>query len=67
MNRNTGDIIVGDCDGLVVVEQDRVEEAIRLSRSRENKEDGIPAGLEAGKSTMDSLGLGPTLEKLGRR
>lgn len=66
MNRNTGDIIVGDCDGLVV-EQNRVEEAIRLSRSRENKEDGIRAGLEAGKSTVDSLGLGPTLEKLGRR
>ncbi len=66
MNRNTGDIIVGDCDGLVV-EQNHVEEAIRLSRSRENKEDGIRAGLEAGKSTVDSLGLGPTLEKLGRR
>lgn len=64
---NPGDIIVGDRDGLVVVEQARVEEVIRLSRSREDKEDGIRAGLEAGKSTVDLLGLAPTLEKFGMR
>lgn len=64
---NPGDIIVGDRDGLVVVAQDRVEEVIRLSRSREHKEDGIRAGLAAGKSTVDLLGLAPTLEKLGMR
>lgn len=47
--------------------QDRVQEVIRLSRSREHTEDGIRAGLAAGKSTVDLLGLAPTLEKLGMR
>ena len=51
----------------MVVEQSRVEEVIRLSRNREDKEDGIRAGLEAGKSTVDLLGLAPTLEKFGMR
>ncbi|WP_341795930.1 MULTISPECIES: 4-carboxy-4-hydroxy-2-oxoadipate aldolase/oxaloacetate decarboxylase [unclassified Pseudomonas] len=62
-----GDIIVGDRDGLVVVEQDRVAEVISLSRAREDKEDGIRHGIEAGVSTVELLGLEATLEKLGMR
>ncbi len=62
---NPGDIIVGDRDGLVVVEQSRVEEVIQLSRAREDKEDSIRAGIESGKSTVELLGLSSTLEKLG--
>lgn len=62
---NPGDVIVGDRDGLVVVAQDEVEEVIRLSRAREDKEDGIRAGIEAGKSTVELLNLGETLKKLG--
>lgn len=62
-----GDIIVGDRDGLVVVEQYRVAEVISLSRAREDKEDGIRHGIEAGVSTVELLGLEATLEKLGMR
>ncbi|BAP42483.1 dimethylmenaquinone methyltransferase [Pseudomonas sp. StFLB209] len=62
-----GDIIIGDRDGLVVVEQDRVEEVIRLSRAREEKEDGIREGIEAGVSTIELLGLQATLERLGMK
>jgi 4-hydroxy-4-methyl-2-oxoglutarate aldolase len=62
---NPGDIIVGDRDGLVVVEAGEVKDVIRMSRAREEKEDGIRAGLEAGKSTVDLLGLSETLTHLG--
>lgn len=64
---NPGDIIVGDRDGLVVVEQSRVEEVIGLSRAREDKEDGIRRGIESGISTVELLGLQPVLEKFGMR
>lgn len=60
-----GDIIIGDRDGLVVVEHGRVEEVIRLSQAREDKEDSIRHGIEAGISTVELLGLQATLERLG--
>ncbi|OPG72141.1 4-hydroxy-4-methyl-2-oxoglutarate aldolase [Pseudomonas ogarae] len=62
---NPGDIIVGDRDGLVVVEQSNVEEVIRLSRAREETEDGIRDGIESGISTVALLGLEATLARLG--
>ncbi|WP_019579783.1 4-carboxy-4-hydroxy-2-oxoadipate aldolase/oxaloacetate decarboxylase [Pseudomonas mandelii] len=62
-----GDIIVGDRDGLVVIEQHAVEEVIRLSQAREAKEDGVRAGIESGVSTIELLGLSPILEKFGMR
>jgi 4-hydroxy-4-methyl-2-oxoglutarate aldolase len=62
---NPGDIVVGDRDGLVVVERGAVDDVIRLSRAREDKENGIRAGLEAGKSTVELLGLADTLKKFG--
>jgi 4-hydroxy-4-methyl-2-oxoglutarate aldolase len=62
---NPGDIVVGNRDGLVVVAQDEVENVIRLSRAREDKEDGIRQGLEAGKSTVELLGLADQLTRFG--
>lgn len=62
---NPGDIVVGDRDGLVVVERGAVDDVIRLSRAREDKENGIRAGLEAGKSTVELLDLADTLKKFG--
>lgn len=64
---NPGDIIVGDRDGLVVVEQHRVEEVIQLSHAREDKEEGIRRGIESGVSTVQLLGLAPTLQRLGMK
>jgi 4-hydroxy-4-methyl-2-oxoglutarate aldolase len=60
-----GDIVVGDRDGLVVVEEREVAEVIALSQAREDKENRIRAGLEAGKSTVELLGLSETLTKFG--
>lgn len=52
-----GDMVVGDEDGVVVVPQARIEEAIEAAREREEKEDALRAALRAGQTTMDLLGL----------
>lgn len=53
----TGDIVVGDRDGLVVVLAEEVESAIRASQEREDKEHAFRAQLRAGKSTVELIGL----------
>lgn len=53
----TGDIVVGDRDGLVVVLAEEVESAIRASQEREDKEHVSRAQLRAGKSTVELIGL----------
>lgn len=60
---NPGDIIVGDRDGIAVVPADRVDEVIAASSARERKEDEFRAGLEEGRTTVDLMGLRPTLER----
>lgn len=62
---NPGDIIVGDRDGLVVVERSRVAEVIELSNAREHKEENIRRGIESGVSTVELLGLKETLDRFG--
>jgi 4-hydroxy-4-methyl-2-oxoglutarate aldolase len=53
----TGDIVVGDRDGLVVVLAEEVESAIQASQQREEKEQVSRAQLRAGKSTVELIGL----------
>ena len=62
-----GDVIVGDRDGVVVVPQSRVDAVVAAAEARERKEDSLRADLEAGRSTVDLLGLEPTLTRLGFR
>lgn len=62
-----GDIIVGDRDGLVVVDPQRVTEVIEASRAREDKEERIRQQLKQGRTTLELLELGPVLERLGVR
>lgn len=47
-----GDIVVGDRDGVVIVPQDRVEEAIEKADAREKKEAAVRARLEAGETSL---------------
>jgi 4-hydroxy-4-methyl-2-oxoglutarate aldolase len=61
-----GDIIVGDRDGLVVVAQDDVDNAIATSRAREEKEARLREAISAGTSnTAELLNLGETLKRFG--
>jgi 4-hydroxy-4-methyl-2-oxoglutarate aldolase len=50
----TGDLIVGDRDGVVAVPQDTVDQALAAARAREDKEAGW---VEQGALTVDLLGL----------
>lgn len=60
-----GDIVVGDADGVVVIPSDRLSSVLDAAREREAKEDKLRAGLKAGRTTIDLLGLDPTLRSLG--
>ena len=53
---NPGDIIVGDRDGVVVVPQNRIEEAIEKSKAREAKEENVRQQLREGKTSLEIYG-----------
>jgi 4-hydroxy-4-methyl-2-oxoglutarate aldolase len=52
-----GDLVLGDGDGLVVVEQDRLDEVYATALVRRRKESEIIAQLRGGRTTMELLGL----------
>lgn len=53
---NPGDIIVGDRDGVVVVPQGRIEEALEKSIAREEKEKNVRAELRKGLTSIQIYG-----------
>jgi 4-hydroxy-4-methyl-2-oxoglutarate aldolase len=53
---NPGDIIVGDRDGVVVVPQARIKEAIEKSIARETKEENTRKQLREGKTSIQIYG-----------
>jgi 4-hydroxy-4-methyl-2-oxoglutarate aldolase len=52
-----GDLVLGDADGLVVVDRDRLEEVYEAALLRRAKEEEIMRGLREGRTTLDLLGL----------
>src|ERR1035437_3354684 len=55
----SGDIIVGDSDGLVIVEQERADAVYEAAVGRRQKEAEMMAELRRGKTTIEILGLPP--------
>jgi 4-hydroxy-4-methyl-2-oxoglutarate aldolase len=53
---NPGDIIVGDRDGVVVVPQNRIEEAIEKAILREEKEENVRKELRKGLNSLQIYG-----------
>lgn len=51
-----GDIIVGDRDGVIVVPQNRIAEAIEKAAAREAKEEAVRAQLRQGKTSIQIYG-----------
>ncbi|WP_421799769.1 4-carboxy-4-hydroxy-2-oxoadipate aldolase/oxaloacetate decarboxylase [Haliscomenobacter sp.] len=51
-----GDIIVGDRDGVVVVPQKRIEEAIEKATAREAREEAVRVQLRRGKTSIQIYG-----------
>ncbi|WIX31728.1 4-carboxy-4-hydroxy-2-oxoadipate aldolase/oxaloacetate decarboxylase [Salinicola sp. JS01] len=60
-----GDLVVGDRDGVVVVEAAELDEVITAAQAREEKEEAFRRELERGASTLDLLDLRGTLARLG--
>ncbi|HUC36570.1 MAG TPA: RraA family protein [Acidimicrobiales bacterium] len=53
----TGDWVVGDADGVVVVERDALERVTERARARAEKERRLFVELRAGRTTTELLGL----------
>jgi 4-hydroxy-4-methyl-2-oxoglutarate aldolase len=52
-----GDVIVGDADGVVVIEQERLDEVYATAVSRRQRESEIIAQIREGRTTIELLGL----------
>ena len=61
---NPGDIILGDCDGVVVVPQEFEDEVFAKAQEKFDKEQHIVEQLKAGKTTLEVYGFNDLIEKL---
>ena len=53
----SGDLILGDADGLVVIEQERLDAVYETALSRRKRESEIIGQLREGRTTIELLGL----------
>ena len=60
-----GDLVVADIDGIVVVQRELVDAVLDASQLREEKEAAMMKELEAGRTTLELLGLNEILKSLG--
>ncbi len=58
-----GDIVIGNVDGIVIIDQDRADEIYEAASRRQEKEADLMAQLRQGKTTIELLGL-PGMETL---
>jgi 4-hydroxy-4-methyl-2-oxoglutarate aldolase len=56
----SGDVVVGDADGVTIVPGAQVAEVIAAAEARETKEQAMFEQLRAGATTLDLLGLDPS-------
>lgn len=63
----TGDVIVGDRDGVVVVAAQETDAVLERARQRAEKEATFRALLREGRTTVELLGLEVAIERLGLR
>ena len=59
-----GDIILGDCDGVVVIPQEQEDEVFEKALAKFEKEQHIVEQLLAGKTTLEIYGFDKLIEKL---
>lgn len=52
----SGDLVVGDADGVVVLARDSVQDVLAAARAREKKEASIAAALRHGRTTLEVYG-----------
>jgi 4-hydroxy-4-methyl-2-oxoglutarate aldolase len=62
---NSGDLVLGDDDGLVVIPRQQIETVLAASRKRVEAEKHKAAALAGGVSSVEFNKLGPVLASLG--
>jgi 4-hydroxy-4-methyl-2-oxoglutarate aldolase len=60
-----GDVVIGDADGVCVVERERAPEVVKASQARFAKEEKNRHSLREGKLGLDMYGLRGRLQELG--
>ncbi len=65
VNVETGDIVLGDRDGVVVIGRDGWADAFAEARARQDREVGVQEGLMAGKTTVELMKLDDALKQAG--
>lgn len=61
---NPGDMVLGDCDGVVVVPRECEDQVFEKAMAKFNKEVKIVEALKAGKTTLEVYGFDKLIEKL---
>jgi 4-hydroxy-4-methyl-2-oxoglutarate aldolase len=56
----TGDTVVGDADGVVVIPADQFDDVVAAARHRSDREQDLFRRLQSGETTVDLLELDPT-------
>lgn len=59
---NPGDIILGDCDGVVVIPQEHEDEVFKKALEKFEHEKDIVKDLEAGKTPLEIYGFNKLIE-----
>jgi 4-hydroxy-4-methyl-2-oxoglutarate aldolase len=57
----TGDTVVGDADGVVVIPAEQFDDVVAAARHRSDREQDLFRRLQSGETTVDLLELDPTL------
>ncbi len=61
---NPGDMVIGDCDGVVVVPREYEDEVFAKAKAKFEKETHIVEALKQGKTTLEIYGFDRLIEKL---
>jgi 4-hydroxy-4-methyl-2-oxoglutarate aldolase len=61
----SGDLVLADDDGVVVVQRERAEAVVAAAMEREEREAEVMQRLEAGELTLDVLGFRKALDRYG--
>ena len=59
-----GDLLIGDCDGVVVIPKEDEDQVFAGARAKFEKEKHIVEELKAGKTTLEIYGLDKVIERL---
>lgn len=61
---NPGDMVLGDCDGVVVVPREKEDQVFEKAQAKFAKEEKLVEELKAGKTTLEIYGFDKLIKKL---